>query len=196
MKTKILVIAIAAGVGIAIGFLTNINRSGPSDVATGQSNPPSKVAPKIPVMEAQVAGEGQSQVTQEISSNVQVEATAPTDETNSDQPLVINGYVVQDPMARAALSFVGADPDADAYWMAAINDPNLPSEERKDLIEDLNEDGLMDPKHPGPQDAPLIAARIELIENLAPYAIDEADADAFAEADKDLVRMLNGRAPQ
>lgn len=196
MKTKVLVIAIAAGVGITIGFLTNINRSGPSDVTTGQSKLPSKVAPKIPAMETQIAGEGQSQVIGGISSNVKVEATAPTNEANSDRPLVINGYVVQDPMARAALSFVGADPDADAYWMAAINDPNLPSEERKDLIEDLNEDGLMDPKHPGPQDAPLIAARIKLIENLAPYAMDQADADAFTEAEKDLLGMLNGQAPQ
>lgn len=195
MKTKILVIAIAAGVGITIGFLTNINRSRPSDVAMVQSKPsqtPSEAASTIP----KVANNGQSQVIEGISSNVQVEATDPTNEANSDQPLVINGYVVQDPMARAALSFVGADPDADAYWMAAINDPNLPSEERKDLIEDLNEDGLMDPKHPGPQDAPLIAARIELIENLAPYAMDQADADAFTEAEKDLLGMLNGQAPQ
>lgn len=109
---------------------------------------------------------------------------------------MINGYAVQDPLARAALSLVGTDPDADAYWMGAINDPNLPSEERKDLIEDLNEDGLSDPKHPGPEDAPLIAARINLIEQLAPYSMDSVNADAFAEAEKDLMGMLNGQPPQ
>ena len=71
---------------------------------------------------------------------------------------------VRDPVARLALSLVGADADAEAYWMTAINDPNLPANERKDLIEDLNEDGLSDPQHPGPQDLPLILRRLQLIE--------------------------------
>jgi hypothetical protein len=99
---------------------------------------------------------------------------------------------IQDPMARVALSFVGADPEADDYWIQAINDPTLPAEERKDLIEDLNEDGLSDPHHPGPQDMPLIASRIQLIEELAPWAMDQVDSDAFNEAYKDLVNLYNG----
>ena len=72
---------------------------------------------------------------------------------------------VRDPVARLALSLVGADADAEAYWLTAINDPNLPANERKDLIEDLNEDGLSDPQHPGPQDLPLILRRLQLIGN-------------------------------
>lgn len=107
-----------------------------------------------------------------------------------------NGYDVQDPMARLALSFVGVDPDATEYWLAAINDPELPPEERKDLIEDLNEDGFPDPQHSSPADGPLIACRLQLIESAAPYAMDKLNADAFAEAYKDLVGMLNGEAPQ
>jgi len=99
---------------------------------------------------------------------------------------------IQDPDARVALSLVGADPAAEAYWESAINDPNLPAEERKDLIEDLNEDGLSDPKHPGPQDMPLIASRLQLIEELAPDAMDQVNGDAFAEAYKDLISMANG----
>jgi len=99
---------------------------------------------------------------------------------------------IQDPDARAALSLVGADPEAEQYWMAAINDPTLPAEERKDLIEDLNEDGLSDPKHPGPQDVPLIVSRIQLIEELAPNSMDPVNANAFAEAYKDLNNMLAG----
>lgn len=102
----------------------------------------------------------------------------------------------QDPLARAALSLVGADPFAEAYWNDAINDPSLPAQERQDLIEDLNEDGLSDPQHPGPQDLPLIASRIALIEQLAPFAMDPVNADAFAEAYKDLVNLLRGQAPQ
>jgi hypothetical protein len=103
---------------------------------------------------------------------------------------------IQDPDARAALSFVGVDPEAEGYWASAINDANLPAEERKDLIEDLNEDGLSDPHHPGPEDMPVIASRIALIEELASYAMDKVNADAFAEAYKDLVGLLNGQEPQ
>ena len=104
--------------------------------------------------------------------------------------------LIQDPMARAALGFVGTDPEAEQYWIAAINDPNLSTQERQDLIEDLNEDGLSDPKHPGPQDVPLILNRIQLIEELAPYAMDQVNADAFAEAYKDLNNMLAGKPVQ
>jgi hypothetical protein len=103
---------------------------------------------------------------------------------------------IQDPDARVALSFVGADPDAEQYWVAAINNPKLGPNERKDLIEDLNEDGLSDPKHPGPEDLPLIVNRLQLIEELAPYAMDQVNADAFAEAYKDLANMLDGRPVQ
>ena len=107
-----------------------------------------------------------------------------------------NGYELQDPMARVALSGVGQDDEATAYWLAAINDPALPAEERKDLIEDLNEDGLSDPKHPTDADLPLVASRVALIEQLAPYALDGVNHDAFAEAYKDLVGLLNGVPPQ
>jgi len=94
-----------------------------------------------------------------------------------------------DPMARAALYFVGADPEAELYWAQTINNPNVPAHERKDLIEDLNEDGLSDPKNPTVYDLPLILSRIELIEQLADAALDKVNADAFEEAYKDLVNM-------
>jgi hypothetical protein len=80
---------------------------------------------------------------------------------------------------------------AEAYWVQAINDPSLSAQEREDLIEDLNEDGLSDPKRPGPEDLPLILSRLELIELLAPQAMDEVNADAFMEAYKDLVNLAN-----
>ncbi len=89
-------------------------------------------------------------------------------------------------MAREMLAYVGADPEAEEYWFAAINDPDLPAKERQDLIEDLNEDGLSDPKHPGREDLPLILNRIALIEKIAPTAVDQVNRDALAEAHKDL----------
>lgn len=129
-------------------------------------------------------------------SEVRSSGVKPADAAQAEPPITINGYELQDPLARVALNFVGADPEADAYWMGAINDSAMPAEERKDLIEDLNEDGLSDPRHPAAQDLPLILARIRLIERLAPRAMDDVNRDAFAEAYKDLVGLLNGQPPQ
>ena len=78
---------------------------------------------------------------------------------------------------------------AEAYWLDAINDPALSAQERQDLIEDLNEDGISDPKHPTLADLPLILNRLDLIEVLAPDAMDQVNADAFLEAYKDLVNL-------
>ena len=99
--------------------------------------------------------------------------------------------LVPEPVARQALSFVGADAEAEMIWTWAINDPNLPRDERRELIEDLNRDGFPDSKNPTAEDLPLIVSRIALIERLAPYAMDEVNAAAFAEAYKDLVNMYN-----
>ena len=95
---------------------------------------------------------------------------------------------LQDPMARVALSLVGVDPDAEQYWLKAINDPGLPAHERQDLIEDLNEDGLSDPRRPTTEDLPLIVNRLLLLEEID--AMDQVNADAIQEAYKDLVNMF------
>jgi hypothetical protein len=120
-------------------------------------------------------------------------APAPAQTATPGPELTVNGYAVQDPGARVALGMVGSSPEAEAYWSDAINDPALPAEERKDLIEDLNEDGLADPKHPTPEDLVIIADRIRLVENMAPQAMDQVNADAFAEAYKDLTALYNGQ---
>ena len=105
--------------------------------------------------------------------------------TDAPQPLIPK------PIARTALGYVGADGDAEELWANAINDPNRDPEERKDLIEDLNEDGFPDPKHITEDDLPLIVSRLMLIEELAPDAMDDVNAAAFAEAYKDLVNMFD-----
>jgi hypothetical protein len=112
----------------------------------------------------------------------------------SQQPAVVrgNGPGARDiarPDARDALSSVGVDPDAEAVWADAINDASVPPNERKDLIEDLNQDGFADPDHVTQDDLPLIQARISLIENIGPNAIDAVNAAAFQEAYKDLNNM-------
>lgn len=96
---------------------------------------------------------------------------------------------LQDPLAREALSMVGMDEQAEAIWAAAINNPDLPANERKDLIEDLNEDGFPDPKNPTIEDLPLIVSRLGLIEDYAAEAIDNVNWQAFMEAYKDLLNM-------
>jgi hypothetical protein len=60
---------------------------------------------------------------------------------------------------------------------------------RKNLIEDLNQDGFPDTKNLTARDLPLIQNRISLIEQLAPSATDPANAAAFKEAYKDLLNM-------
>ncbi len=95
----------------------------------------------------------------------------------------------QDPAARAALSMVGKDATAEQIWLEAINNPNLPRQERSDLIEDLNEDGFSNRKQPTRADLPLIEARLKLIERLMPEAADETNLNAFGEARKDLINL-------
>lgn len=200
MKTKpILVAGLAVAVVAAIASMMFVNRKpepvpAPVRVALrpAASAAPVVSGPALPVTAPVAEVKPQIQPSNPV---VPAKTASKKFADQTVQPLVINGYEVQDPKARLALNFVGTDPDADAYWANAINNPNLPSEERKDLIEDLNEDGLSDPQHPGPQDLPMILARLQLIEQLAPQAMDQVNADAFAEAEKDLMAMANGQPP-
>jgi len=97
--------------------------------------------------------------------------------------------VVPKDVAFAALSCVGAVPEAEDVWLAAINDPGFNSETRNDLIEDLNENGFPDPDHLTMDDLPLIESRIALVEQHGPDAMDDTNAAAFMEAYKDLLNM-------
>lgn len=90
---------------------------------------------------------------------------------------------------------VGVDATAELVWQDAINNPRLPTQERQDLIEDLNEDGFSNKKQPTNVDLPLIKARLALIDRLMPDAMDKTNAEAFAEARKDLVNMLSKLSP-
>jgi hypothetical protein len=99
--------------------------------------------------------------------------------------------VVPHEVAREALGGVGADPLAEQVWVTAINDPALSEHQRSDLIEDLNENGFEDPSNVRPDELPLVMNRLALIEQLAPDAMDQVNADAFAEAYKDLTNIAN-----
>jgi hypothetical protein len=104
--------------------------------------------------------------------------------------------VVPHEVARAALDGVGADPVAERVWVQAINDPALSAHQRSDLIEDLNEQGFEDPHNVKPEELPIVMNRLALIEELAPQAMDDVNAAAFAEAYKDLVNIANRLSQQ
>lgn len=95
---------------------------------------------------------------------------------------------LEDPDARDALALVGLDPQAEEYWLGAIFDTSLPDKERDDLMEDLNEVGFADPDHPTAADLPLIANRLQIIEQVEPEA-DPFMRIHLIEAYKDLANM-------
>jgi hypothetical protein len=95
----------------------------------------------------------------------------------------------KEPLARVALNYVGLDPQANEFYNRAINDPTLTQDHRRNLIEDLNQDGFPNTKKLTADDLPLIENRISLIEQLAPSALDETNTRAFQEAYKDLLKM-------
>lgn len=95
--------------------------------------------------------------------------------------------VFQDPLAREALAMVGVNPEAEKYWFEAVHDETLPKSERQDLIDDLNETGLPDPKHPTLDDLPIITSRLEALEAIAPTLPDEID---WKECHDDLVNLI------
>jgi hypothetical protein len=160
---------------------------GPGDVATQENPSTTTEPPTLPTPPAQTAKD---------ASTVRDAAPAPVPARPVERQRAKAGAenapepLVPKPIARTALGYVGADEDAEEVWVNAINDPNRSADERKDLIEDLNEDGFPDPKNITEDDLPLIVSRLLLIEELAPDAIDDVNAAAFAEAYKDLVKML------
>lgn len=112
---------------------------------------------------------------------------APFDQDLSDDE---DDPAVKERRGREALALIGHDPAADEAWIEVINDPSVSANARSNLIEDLNEDGLQY-RNLTQADLPVIQYRIELIEDLRPYAMDKTNADAFDEAHKDLVNMAN-----
>jgi len=119
------------------------------------------------------------------SDAAQMEAAAPPERDSR-----LEDPAVKEQRGRTALAMIGHNPEADEVWIGIINDPSVSANARSNLIEDLNEDGLSY-RNLTMDDLPVIKYRIELIEELKPYAMDKVNADAFDEARKDLVNMAN-----
>ena len=115
--------------------------------------------------------------------------------TYQDPRLVEPGS--KEPLARIALTYVGGDTQALELFHTAILDPSLLPDQKSNLVEDLNEEGLTNQKVPTPEDLQLIAKRYELTQAYLQetYVLnDETLHAAFVEADKDLHRMLEKAA--
>lgn len=93
-------------------------------------------------------------------------------------------------LGRFALNFAGANPQADALWSTAVLDPAVPLRNRDDLIEDLAEDGFENRRNPTERDLAIAKNRLALIEKYRSSADHERIAGAFAEAQRDLQRIL------
>jgi len=191
MKTKtILMLTLAVACTIASVFIASRQKTArPNAVAPAQTEhqpatvPVEVVTTPVPEKTVEIAVATEKSLAKPDSQKQNA-----GNPSNPKEPL-------QDPDARAALNLVGADPVAEQYWFAAINDPNLPDQEREDLMEDLNEAGLSDPQHPGLEDLPLIVNRIRIIEEIAPDA-DEFMLEHLGEAYKDLNNLLAGNPVQ
>jgi hypothetical protein len=96
-------------------------------------------------------------------------------------------------LARVALAYVGSNDEALDLYRTATRDPALNPDQRRNLVEDLNQDGLGSARNPTPEDLEIIARRYALTQ--AYLQQDDVRRDpvldaAFREAAKDLANML------
>jgi hypothetical protein len=128
-------------------------------------------------------------------------------QTLGDQSVAVAAQMYQDnrlsepgskePLARLALAYVGANEQAVELYQAAVLDPSLQPEQKRELVEDLNQDGLSNPKTPTAEDLNIIAKRYALTQAYLQQDYVRNDKTlnaAFREADKDLRKMLEKAA--
>jgi hypothetical protein len=105
--------------------------------------------------------------------------------------------VSKEQLGRMALAYVGVDPKAGELFHATIMDNSLNANQRRNLVEDLNEDGLSDLKNFSSDDLTIISKRLALTESYLKQSYVQQDQtlkDAFQEANKDLKKMLEKAA--
>jgi hypothetical protein len=99
----------------------------------------------------------------------------------------------REPLARVALTYVGASEPAAQLWHSAINDPTLKPGQRGELVRDLDQDGLQNDKTPTTTDLPILANRLALTQAYLQQDYVQNDPvlnKAFLEANKDLQKLL------
>lgn len=103
----------------------------------------------------------------------------------------------KEPLARLALAFMGANQQAGELFPTAVLDQALLPDQKRELVEDLNQDGLSNEKAPTPEELKIVANRYALTQTYLQqdYVLnDQVLSAAFREADKDLRNMLQKAA--
>ncbi len=103
-------------------------------------------------------------------------------------------------LGRVALNYVGASDQALELYHKATLDPQLKPDQRRELVEDLNQDGLSNKRNPTAEDLKIIANRYALTQAYLQQDYVQNDKTlnaAFLEANKDLANILEsaGVAP-
>jgi len=96
-------------------------------------------------------------------------------------------------LGRVALNYVGANDAALELFHQAALDPQLKPDQRRNLVEDLNQEGFSNRRNPTPEDLKIIASRYQLTQTYLQQDYVKNDKTllaAFQEANKDLARML------
>ncbi len=99
----------------------------------------------------------------------------------------------KEPLARLALTYVGTSEEAARLFHTSVLDQALKRDDRRNLIEDLNTDGLSSKKSPTAADLAIIAKRYAMTQAYLKEDYVQNDRllnEAFREADKDLRNML------
>lgn len=105
----------------------------------------------------------------------------------------------KEPLVRAALAYVGANEQALDLYHSALFDTSLSPDQKRNLVEDLNEDGIANRRTPTPEDLKLIENRYALTQSYLQQDYVRNDKllnEAFHEADKDLRNMLDRAASE
>lgn len=96
-------------------------------------------------------------------------------------------------LARVALAYVGANDQALDLYRRATQDPALTPQQRKDLVEDLNVEGLSDSRNPTRADLAIVSRRYAIAQAYLQQEYVKRDKvldEAFREAAKDLAALL------
>ena len=156
--------------------------------------------------DASYAGTAQAQVVQ-ADGRIDRGALRYLQQSLGEQSIAIAAQLYKDPriteadsretLARVALSYVGANEQAGQLFHTAINDLALKPDHRRELVEDLNQDGLSNKKVPSPADLQLAANRLALTQTYLQQDYVQNDpvlTKAFLEANKDLAKILERAA--
>ncbi|MSU57284.1 MAG: hypothetical protein EXS35_03730 [Pedosphaera sp.] len=98
-------------------------------------------------------------------------------------------------LARGVLTYVGASANEQVaqVYHNSILDPTLTPAQRKELVLDLDQDGLLNDKNLTPTDIPIVARRYTLTQSYLQQDYVKNDKTlnaAFLEANKDLAKLL------